>query len=1521
MAFLNRIEVSNFIKQRDYDKWVPMILHLVFNFRGHNSLVRMTNGLGKTSIIDGVLSTLGRDHELVSNTRKEKMAPSSTHRFSHIRIESLRRTGPVAQEDMIAKLGIDVPGEKHVFGFFGNSDTGAAHGFYCYRGTLEDCPVAYKDEKGNTCLVDNKTFRERLKEMKEIKISGASFNKNDWLDEVGKHFEISDIEKMTAYQKIGAGDSIQSFYTVNPKGESYGSAFFFTHLAPELLTNIMGEDGEPDEKYLEHTIFNSTIVVRKAQRKCDQEKQILDSLEKKIRLIEPILEKHRELIEAKGHLYKALRSFEEGAQVIEEITVRNQIPGIPSIKLPEDEKAALISESLVLQDGKWFIPDRMLAEICTEEVSEINRRASRKGIYPLDEYRAQVIENIWNTAHKRRVLGGIPNKLYSDNMGVQLLSLAPHFKQGWTKETARDTMGQAFKWAETADTNVFRREMQSMEVDIGLADKRIKELGVIVDSCDKTLKDLSIRSNELSESEAAYKKMKESPFFTAEELKMPAETGKSVADALEKGKKDLEDHIRKAGEFKTSYEKWKKLTQTYGKGFDLTIIINELESAIRIAKEAWDKKRNELSLLQKDKEENRKKLDESNETLSEGEKKIAAFEILLPSLTAYQRYFADMNPSGLKERIDREFKKVSGVIENITKNMAVWKQDMEALKTFRKKHGETDPWVWIDEQIRKIDALKEKLRTLKNLETDLVRRRRELDSAQVASGDLYSKALDIAGKRAAPLYKVAEGIDVSAKRRALVLTAFSSFLFAPVFDALDEATACAKMFYEKKVEVPVFVQRELEIFFREGDISEFKKAAHTYFLGIRTRPVDCLLNPSLIEGEKKDLDKEILDDKEDIKHLEKEIKDFNTESADMQTARKAARAVNENIEGKYIQAESDIEEKQKNLATLQEQSQNLYLIDNILKLKQMGGREQYENLKRKLQGIKKDIEEAKTIIGDLEIQINGRQQEEDEAQKAYTRATEKNGNISELKDIQQFIKNDGPGFMEKVKESEEKIKGIIKTADERSRFEFTKAQVFIDNGGPAAAEIIGQEIEEASNKRNDADSERTSLHVKRRQMDQTITDLRIGAAKLDDYARTLIKKYFTVARIRTTLQDKGEIDVSESEILTRIRKEIKLITGNPSKAEVLNYIGKLVEEAESINLDSLRGDIEQKAKNLKEKKAAFSNGIDRACKNNEAGLSEPDRIWLNESKENPEKVQKMYEAWDSDLNNRKGAHEMSVRAVEQSRSELTQRLVSLISRLTDNYEILCNTVKWKERSDGTKEPGYQISAKIIGMEELPALIENIILSIETDAKRREEDREAGLIESTSDDYIHKRIKGMFYRQVFKNPEIHVYIQELSKRPIVFSDKFSAGQRMAHTLLWMLKIADFAVEKSIRLETSSTAQRKKLRTQQERMFIIDGIFSNISNRPLIKETLSAIGKLKTKIQLIGFYHNPVDVNDENIFPVYIYGDQVRSPKSPTGFVYLKDGKMVSPEEMGVSEGQVETIETHFDKIDEPKKKVL
>ena len=102
------------------------------------------------------------------------------------------------------------------------------------------------------------------------------------------------------------------------------------------------------------------------------------------------------------------------------MVVDDPIPGIH--KLPP-EAVPEIAMSMVLQDGKWYLTDRVMAEFTGETAGDVNRRAQdRNGIALVHASKSQLIEIACHLALSAKSKGGHSNQLYSRDSAISLLS-------------------------------------------------------------------------------------------------------------------------------------------------------------------------------------------------------------------------------------------------------------------------------------------------------------------------------------------------------------------------------------------------------------------------------------------------------------------------------------------------------------------------------------------------------------------------------------------------------------------------------------------------------------------------------------------------------------------------------------------------------------------------------------------------------------------------------------------------------------------------------------------------------------------------------------------------------------------------------------------------------------------------------------------------------------------------------------------------------------------------------------------
>jgi hypothetical protein len=104
-----------------------------------------------------------------------------------------------------------------------------------------------------------------------------------------------------------------------------------------------------------------------------------------------------------------------------------------------------------------------------------------------------------------------------------------------------------------------------------------------------------------------------------------------------------------------------------------------------------------------------------------------------------------------------------------------------------------------------------------------------------------------------------------------------------------------------------------------------------------------------------------------------------------------------------------------------------------------------------------------------------------------------------------------------------------------------------------------------------------------------------------------------------------------------------------------------------------------------------------------------------------------------------------------------------------------------------------------------------------------------------------------------------------------SEKLSTGQKIALEFMWIVRQAEYEIERG--LTELSTKQAAKSRAQSNRVILIDGMFSTLSDRKIIKEALNGLRDLGGNFQIIGFLHSPTWTNDYSVFPIYHVGKKL------------------------------------------------
>ena len=190
----------------------------------------------------------------------------------------------------------------------------------------------------------------------------------------------------------------------------------------------------------------------------------------------------------------------------------------------------------------------------------------------------------------------------------------------------------------------------------------------------------------------------------------------------------------------------------------------------------------------------------------------------------------------------------------------------------------------------------------------------------MAPGSVAREVLKLAGADALALHAAIDGIGLPLDRKEQVLSLFSALLFAPVYASAARAAQAAGLFAAKGIHSPVFIAAELADFCRNANIAYDGLAASTWLVGVRTRPVDCLLDPALVEREKHALDGQIAQSKENLAALDQRFAELDPEGKEAIYARKAQEAIEKNYVAHDLLLQQEAARLEENLPGLRDRA-------------------------------------------------------------------------------------------------------------------------------------------------------------------------------------------------------------------------------------------------------------------------------------------------------------------------------------------------------------------------------------------------------------------------------------------------------------------------------------------------------------------------------------------------------------------------------------------------------------------------
>jgi hypothetical protein len=722
MALITNIELANFLCEGYVDgmEWVPLYRGVTFRLFGSSAAIQMENGHGKTSLVESCLYLMSQDRRLRTAVAN-RMAPTQNG-WTHVRIEFVEKPQDedILQRDLITLRPEDVPGVSYVIGMAWSR--GKEPHFYMYQGLLTDAPC-YRQEPARLVLVGNEAFKKSVEQMR-----GARWDKwrsiKEWLEEIRQFTNIDMLKKNVEFQLAGAGDYSAMINQVTPQnGESYDAAFFRAFIAPELLRDCMGAEGEDDETAFEDTLYKTLKPTVDALLGINKQQNELNDAEAALSKFEPVETKARTAIVANDEYEAELKEVVQDASVVYALAVRTPIPGMPLLPADAhwraDSKLSAVIQSLVIDKRAGvLITDEGLATLIGLSTSRLNELANDRRIEKLVTT-SQAIDLTVDIKASLSVSGDIPpgesdrqvidstvdvkrgGRRHAINhyslQAAQALIVAATDLKGAHTDGLSDYVTRAFGIATgEIDTNLYRKSQ--CELSRGL-----QKAIVVRDEADKQHRQwtneyeaLIAESREAEENQVAYETFAaRASQFLPEHKTAPRAAKEWAQGKLATDQEAATDHNERVVSLTSGYETWKQVNAMYpGQALPeaLEILVARREEAV----EAGNAAREAMRLACGRRDELQPKYKTENAALHTAEKTHGRLKMLSESMPIFNTLFGDVDP--LKQNPQADLADANQGHRDISDRLKVAQAARDKLdgikplvKVFHDVFGDADP--------------------------------------------------------------------------------------------------------------------------------------------------------------------------------------------------------------------------------------------------------------------------------------------------------------------------------------------------------------------------------------------------------------------------------------------------------------------------------------------------------------------------------------------------------------------------------------------------------------------------------------------------------------------------------------------------------------------------------------------------------------------------------------------------------------------------------------------------------------
>lgn len=881
-------------------------------------------------------------------------------------------------------------------------------------------------------------------------------------------------------------------------------------------------------------------------------------------------------------------------------------------------------------------------------------------------------------------------------------------------------------------------------------------------------------------------------------------------------------------------------------------------------------------------------------------------------------------------------------------NMLPLEPLVTAAESFRVKYPDQTPSQWIAETDKRRAELENESRNssgaLETTKAEIV----ALDNLSVVDDAAFSRAWAVLGDGPQRLYAMLQTMEGTPERRIGALSALTGLLSAPVFDTLEDLSAAAAVLEKQDIGIPLLLKAPLlQAIGAQGEISGDLQVMG-FFAGRYSRQARILLDPEFAKEQRAKLVSRQLRLTALIEDLALKLTtvDYRTDEYRMVTL--AAEAINKGSEALYAGFERDLNQANEALHRLAPQIKPdaLACLDAQRNYLHKGGQARQAELegicaelRKTAEAIKIEFDEAERrttekcldafsgakryadqggddalekaqssleqadaahVFAKLDVDTHTETQKglDSDVQDAESKASafEEDNSQDKIEEIRLVVEFSNQtkdidfmeGYQSAYDEAESQRGQFIEF---QSTANFERAASYFENLGKSQADlattVAKKRSDQAEKKQQAGGLVTANKHIQGAEIPSWLTLKKA----IHDLAYELGSQAAETkgAHAEFAVLEEGQYPVASHALYARLQ-EVASRLREPTLDEtnaLASFVSELQFNVQSIDLKisletfyKTRDSFQTATSEYDAKKKMFCDKADLESGTKTAAFNALELDVIRRA--TPEQISELnalFERLNVSLGKDREDAAKAIHAAKAANEEALKQLSSLILVAQDNLEAM-------DKVMGRYPSGcFKIKVQLAGED----LINEILMELTAGVKLLSANVGEGTraLKRTNEGRIKDFLRETLIDKIFLEPKVNFIHSGIRATESPVTEKLSTGQKVALEFMWIVRQAEYEIERGMRKLSNKQAARKRQETN--RVIFVDGIFSTLSDRHIIREAFNGLGNLGGNFQIIGFLHSPTWTNDSSVFPVYHVGKKLTNNSGERLVKFTESGR--------------------------------